>query len=330
MLKILYAAGNNENAKVSLSRFLHSISSKPYNVKIAAYKKSSPDINIDWTLDACLNLYRPENWSVEQNDNFLTYFQQVKYYAPDLIISDLEYFTSYVGNALNIPVWQCSSSLINYALVKEEKYDLGIFKKYSFVTNKKSPYNQKLINIIDNSEKNYVYSHFGDMAFSPSLKEGFEWIRPYHQVGKFSIPCQHNIVAGILSGNKKLFSILQKYSDTVVFSDFVNESYNNIKMKPIMSQEEYYCNLFNSRLFVCEGQANLLADAFYNHKYSVVVPNFSTPESIINMIISEKKGYCSCVYTDDTELEQYSDFYIDSSYNKHVNLLHEKIDELYG
>ena len=135
MLKILYAAANNQNAKIQLSRFMEAIKGKPYIVKVAAYKKSSPEMNIDWTLDCLLNIFEPEHISLD-NDNFQTYYEQVKYFNPDLIISDLEYFTSYIANVLNITLWQCSSSIINFSLVGEYKYNLGIFKKYAYIFNK--------------------------------------------------------------------------------------------------------------------------------------------------------------------------------------------------
>ena len=55
-IKILYAAGNTSNSKIQLSRFLKAIADKPYTIKVAAYKNSSPSIHIDWTLDYLLNI----------------------------------------------------------------------------------------------------------------------------------------------------------------------------------------------------------------------------------------------------------------------------------
>src|SRR5574339_27283 len=194
MLKILYAASNHASAKIQLARFMKAMEGKPYIVKVAAYKKSSPKINIDWTLDCLLNIYKPDHISLD-NDNFSIYFEQVKYFAPDLIISDLEYFTSHIANVLNTTLWQCSSTMINHALNHEKKYNLGLFKHYSFLLNKNSLQTQRLVNIIDNSNYNFVYSHLGDTGNPPPLKSNFEWIRPYHSVGKEAIPCRHNVIA---------------------------------------------------------------------------------------------------------------------------------------
>src|SRR5215472_2925063 len=123
-MKILYAASNNQNAKIQLSRFLDAIGTN-HQIKIAAYKKSTPSgVNVDWTLDALLNIYRPNLLSLH-NDNLDIYYEQVRSYNPDVVVSDMEYFTSYVANDLNITLIQCSSSIINFAL--ERKYNLKLF-----------------------------------------------------------------------------------------------------------------------------------------------------------------------------------------------------------
>jgi hypothetical protein len=146
MLKILYAASENENAKIQLARFMQAMEGKPFIVKVAAYKKSSPPINIDWTLDCLKNIFKPDYVTLD-NDNFITYFNQVKYYKPDLIISDLEYYTSHIANVLNTTLWQCSSSIINFALSSNYKYNLGIFKRYAYLFNKSAIHIQRLTNV---------------------------------------------------------------------------------------------------------------------------------------------------------------------------------------
>src|SRR5258706_5453728 len=99
-MKILYAANNNINSLIQLSRFLRVIS-KQHHIKISAYKKSSPpSINIDWTLDALLNIFNPR--LSLNNDNLCIYYDQVKKFKPDLVISDFEYFTSSVAADLNV------------------------------------------------------------------------------------------------------------------------------------------------------------------------------------------------------------------------------------
>jgi len=324
-MKILYAAANNENSKIALDRFVENLDKK-HTLKIAAYKKSSPNnLSIDWTLDSLLNIYRPESLFIDNNDNFKIYYHQLKNFNPDLIISDLEYFTSIIAISLNIRLWQCSSILIRYAL--EYKKNIGIFTNYSYITNRNPNQHLKIINILDNSEEKFVYSCFGDLDSPPLIKDNYTWIRPYHKLGKKSKTCQHNIVGVVPSGNKKIFNILKKYPDTVVFTEHVEESYPNIKLKK-MNEEEYYCNIYNSELFFCEGQSSLLADAYYNNKYSIVFPNFTDSESLINSTISEKMNFSSSVYDNSKNLNDFKNISLMNKYNNDISFLHEKIDKL--
>jgi uncharacterized protein (TIGR00661 family) len=327
MLKILYAAQNNENAKIALARFTHAMDGKPFIVKVAAYKKSSPKgINIDWTLDALLNIFKPDVISAE-SDAFNTYYDQVKYYNPDLVISDLEYFTSQVANLLNITLWQCSSSLLNFAV--EQKYNVGLFTKYSYLMNKNNALRtQRQINILDNSNYNFVYSHFGDTANPPTLKENYDWIRPYHTVGKDSVPCSHNIVATTLNNNRKILSLLKKQGDSVVFTEHPYEQQSGLWLKDIKNQEEYFCNLKNCNLFVCEGQTSFLADAFYNGKYSLTLTNFQDLECVMNSIFSEHIKLSSMLYQTKDTMDPFFKQTVDNSYNDKIKYLHQWIEEI--
>lgn len=329
MLKILYAASNNSGAKIQLARFMEAMRDKPYIVKVAAYKKSSPQINIDWTLNCLLNIYKPDLLSLDNdNDNFNIYLDQVRYFAPDLIISDLEYFTSQIANILNVTLWQCSSSMLNFALSHEEKYNLGAFKHYSYILNKHPLHTQRTVNLIDNSNCNFVYSCLGDIEDSPKLKDQFEWIRPYHVVGKHSIPCQHNVIAATLGNNKRIIHLLKNHNDSVVFSDFDGEEYSNLLMKDIGNEAEYACNLRNSNIFVCEGQSSFLADAFYNQKYSIILTDLKDAECILNAAFAEKAQIGSAIYDSQIDLDVYMDKIITNQLNDTSKFLHERIEEL--
>lgn len=327
MLKILYAASNNENGKIMLSRFIKAIEGKPYIVKVAAYKQSSPqNISVDWTLDCLLNMFNVDAVSTE-NENFVTYFNQVKYFNPDLIISDMEYFTSHIANVLNITLWQCSSSLITYGLTKSEKHNIGLYKKYSYLFHSDAIV-QRNINVIDNSNYNFVYSHFGDMENPPQLNDDFQWVRPYHVEGKDYIPCQHNLVAAALKNNKQIFNLLQKSLDNVVFTEFSDETYSNFTLKDIGNQEEYACNLRNCNLFLCEGQTSFLADAFYNNKYSIVLVNFKDAECVINSMFSEQFLLSHNIYNVQEDILCHTGKTVNSNYNADIRYLHEYLEEI--
>jgi uncharacterized protein (TIGR00661 family) len=326
-MKILYAAQNNTNARIQLSRFLKAMQGSQHQIKVAAYKNSSPrDVSVDWTLDCLLNLYKPEILSLE-NDNLQIYYEQLKYYAPDLVISDLEYFTGYLANLLNISVWQCSSTLINYGLARDEKYNLGVFKYYAHALHRDERHRQRLTNLLDNSNGNFIYSHFGDTPQPPQLQDGFQWVRPYHQVGKSATPCQHHVVAGLSGSSKTVLKELRKYPDSVAFTDFSQESYHNVLVKDIRNQEEYFCNLKNSPLFVCQGQTSFLADAFYNSKYSLIYPDYQDPEAILNGCVSSHLGLSSTIdLTED--LDVYADRTVEPMYDTNIQYLHEKVNDL--
>jgi len=325
-MKILYAASNNQNAKIQLSRFLRAMEGSAHQIKIAAYKKSSlKNVNIDWTLDALLNIYRPDLLSL-YGDNLNIYLEQVKSYAPDLIISDLEYFTSSVAIDLNITLWQCSSSLINYALVRNEKYNLGLFKYHAHALNRDTIHSQRMINVLDNSNRNFVYSHFGDMDEPPTLLDGFQWVRPYHQIARNSIPCQHHITAAFSVLDKHVIDFLKKYPDSVAFMDDPQERYQNVQVKDIRIVDEYYCNLKNSAFYICQGQTSFLADAFYNGKYALIFPDYEDAESITNSQLAQKIGIGRImIFTEG--LDGFS-MKVEPACSDSIKYLHEHIEEL--
>jgi uncharacterized protein (TIGR00661 family) len=325
MLKILYAASHNENSGLQLTRFLQAMRGTPHVLKISAFRASSPkNVHVDWTLDCLYSIFKPDNISLD-NENFDIYYRQVISFAPDLIISDLEYFTSCLAIDRNIPLWQCSSVLINFAI--KQDYGVGLFKNYSYLLQKNNSIKtQRLVNIIDNSERKFIYSHLGETQTPPIPKPGFEWIRPYHTLGKDHIPCRHHLVAGMLRNDKKILSLLKRHPDGVAFSRFPHENYPNLQLKDIVEQEEYFCNLRNCRLFVCQGQTGFLADAFYNGKYSLLMPDFEELECVTNSVYSEYLGLATNIYQADLPIDNYLDRNVQVYPKKRIRFLHQKIE----
>jgi hypothetical protein len=84
--------------------------------------------------------------------------------------------------------------------------------------------------------------------------------------------------------------MLKYHPDSVVFLEAPSEIHQNVKVKDIDSQEEYYCNLRNSDIFICQGQSSFLADAFYNHRFSLIYPDYYDLEATINSHFSIKFG----------------------------------------
>ena len=322
MLKILYAASNSFNSGIQLSRFLDAIKDKSYQIKIAAYKKSYPyNAQVDWTLDALLNFFSPERLRLENNDNLKIYYDQIKYFNPDLIISDLEFFTSYIATLLNIKLWQYSDSLLQFALNNKGK--LGLFNKYSYLYFRFYDQNQRFVNVIDNSNENFICSHFGDFPNRPKLKNNFKWIRPYHYMGNDYKPCQHNIVSVVDS--KKAINLLTHQNDVVNFNIFPNEFYKNIESKNYYDHLEYACNIYNSNYFFCEGHSSFLADAFYNKKHSYIITDLNDLNCITNTEISKIYDVGDQVINNIELKNQNINV---TTYRNDISFLHEKLEEL--
>jgi len=180
MLKILYAANNYSSSYYTLQRFMNTYV-KYYNIKTAGYSKSIQDLNVNWNLDALLDFRGKSNRVSFNNSNYDLYMREIKRFAPDLIISDLEIYTSHIGLELNIPVWQVSPLLLYYG-VNNRINKTNLYKYYSGLFARDINKNQYLTYIINNSDKRLVLSHLCDLPNRPQLKNGYEWVRPNYGV----------------------------------------------------------------------------------------------------------------------------------------------------
>lgn len=317
MFKILYASNDSYASYLQLKRFIENVDRTKFSLKIAAYKRSSGNLNIDYMLDALKPTFGPNSMNLSNIDN-LQY--QVEKYSPNLIISDLEFFSAKIADNLKIPLWYCSSNLLYKAI---KRSFTGLNKKFFYVFDKDPffPTENKKISL-NNAEKKLVYSHLGDLKIPPNLDFGFKWIRPYHKIGKIS-NLNNKIVSINTSNNKKLFSFLEKYQ-AVLFHD-LNQEYK-ITNKDINDEEEYYSYLRNCQLFFCEGEESFLADAFYNGKFSCVVTNYNDLGSIISSLYSQHLGECRILFDPKENLDYCFSKTVNSNYNK-INYLHEVLDE---
>ncbi len=320
-MKILYAVNNRKGGQLQLARFL-SFNQDNWQIKIAGHNKSCPAINLDWTLDALQNMFDLEHVSFD-NDNLRTYYEQVKSFAPDLIISDLEVYTSYIGNQLGIPVWQVSPSLLYYGVDPLIKSEINVFKHYSYLFNRQNATDNILHAILGNSDRKLIPSHFGD-AGSVKLNQGYEWIRPYHISGKESVPCQHNVCAATLQNDKAFINYLKSFKDVVLFSNNLDESYSGITLKDISKIEEYGCNLKNCIIGATQGYTDLLADLYYAGKYSLVFPDFTQGECVTNALLTEHLGLGKAIYKN--ELFEVNE--IIPNLNSNIKYLHDEIRKM--
>lgn len=328
MVKILYACNNNTNSVLQAERILFALKSNSnFQIKVSSYLNKGPFgiKNSDWTLNSLLDIFQPNHFSIHSNYNFQIYLEQIRSYAPDLVISDLEYFTSQAAILLNIPLWQCSPSLLNFGLNKCDKYNLGFHKKFSYLE-KNLILQRQFSNIINNSEKNFVYSHLGDvgLALSPS----FEWLRPYHKLGKESKPCHHSVVAISPNLSPKILKHLLRKQDCIIFS-YYPDQLNQIRNKDLNNTEEFYCNLRNSNVVVCEAEPTYLADAYYNFKHTFLLSS-NVPSYLISGIINEKLGLSRYIYGDE-DIDVTKDYSLDEQYitrDSNIFFLHDKLNTL--
>ena len=321
MIKVLYAATNTEGSRIQLSRFLEAIKDYQIQLKIAAYKKSSPpNISIDWTLDCLMCLNDPKMFSTTKNENYFIYYDQVKRFNPDVIITDLEYYTSLVAIDLSIPLCQCSPLLLNNGLTNGQK-SIGTSIKHRSILNWASI---NMPDIIRKSNCKLVYSHFGDCDNAPFLSNDCEWIRPYHTIGVETD--KHNIVSVILN-NKNIYSFMKQNKDCVIFSN------DSITHKSLMiknlNDETYIDTLKSANIFVGEGQTSFLADAYYNGKFAILFPDFTDMECAVNCMFSENLGNGKIFYNTPSkrDIKAMLQQPIVNNYNN-VKYLHEKLFEL--
>lgn len=173
MLKILYVAGNRDSSFYSLNRFIDTYK-QFYNIKIAAYSRSIKNINVNWNLDCLLDFTHKRNTITFNNSNYNLFKREVKRFGPDIIISDLELYSSFVAIELGIKLWQLSPVLLHYGTT--ESYD--IYKKYSYIFYRDVDYQNLIKKVLNYSDRKFILSHLGDSVSPPVLKDGFEWLRP--------------------------------------------------------------------------------------------------------------------------------------------------------
>lgn len=180
MLKILYAASNCKGSYHSLKRFRETYGPF-YDIKYAGFSSSLQNDHANWNLDALLD-FRNKYQNVSfKNKNFPIFFQEIKNFAPDLVISDLEIYSSYVALELQIPLWQVSPLLLLQGVA--EQYAKAS-KHYSWVLRRNFNNLAFLKNIMNNSDKLLVQSYLGDIETPPVLLPKFEWLRPNYQVAE--------------------------------------------------------------------------------------------------------------------------------------------------
>lgn len=251
MLKILYAADNRISSFYSLKRFLDTYNTF-YNIKTAAYSKSIKNINVNWNLDSLLDFTGTYPGISFNNSNFALYAREIKRFKPDLIISDFELYTSYIGLELGIPVWQVSPILLYHGINKRThlyKYYSGIFLKHLRVNN-------YIYFILNNSNKKLVLSHLGDVPNPPILEEGYQWVRPNYnlldsQEPTISVPASTIHLADVYFSNKLSIPETDYKDPESIITSFYNHKYGLSVTSP-NNAKQFELNINNNIIFLSQ------------------------------------------------------------------------------
>lgn len=322
MLKILYAAGNRPGSYFQLQRFISSIKNKNIVYKIAAYKKSMGDINVNYTLDCLLNNACPDG-HYNYNGNFSYYLNETKRFAPDLIISDLDIHTSMVALELGIKLWQVSPLLLYFGISTELKYNSKINRNYGHILNNSIMRDELSHHTISNSDRKFIVSHLCDLNKKIQLNQTFEWIRPDFILATH-ISNDIEFVSASIKHNKNIVNNI-KNTNSIIFSEYYYEIYNKLIMKDIFDHKEYERLIGRCGNFITDGSAALTSDAFYNQKPCLFDLQHNNIESIIISHINELLGFGKIL---DNTVNLNELIYPDIMINDDVKFLHQQLEIL--
>jgi hypothetical protein len=267
-MKIIYAGNNTIGSSVQAERICQALNS--HSVKIAGY--SFYHINLDWTLD-CLNT----NKITFSNSNFKRLYSQIEHYKPDLVISDYNFYFSYIAIKLKIKLYQVSS-LIAWDFadpVFKSKLNLYKYNKKLFEGNWRTVANMS--SVIENSDKLFCYSPFSDYYKVINLPSSISWVDPYVLDKQPVLSKYDNCYPFIIQNKNILHSI--KNTNTLLYGS-CDEQFNVIKNK--YTNEKYNYGLIASDNLYCSGETSFIADGLYNNK-NLHLFKVNDLESLINI-----------------------------------------------
>lgn len=249
-MKIIYAADNRLGAASPLKEFLSHTS---HQVKVAAYPRSGKLLSdIDWNLNAA--------------KDYITQLQQdIKEYYPDLVLIDNEPIVANIAYRLDIPIVYCSALHLLDGLIwhrDQRGYSTSLEKIRKQVTK------------LPPGVSKFIYSPFGDFFPSLSLKNGYEWIQPYH--------------LKIKPQAKQLFlAVIEDPNRYHIWQEILSCS----KMPIILEQSDsisYPLHLAGCKFILTDGQTRSIADLIYNNIIPILTPQITDGENLLNAIMCVK------------------------------------------
>src|SRR3990167_6151836 len=254
-MRIVYSAGNRLGAAHQVFGFLEHTS---HDVRIAAFRRSGRLLHFtDWTLDAI------------KSDNNIERLQiDIQKYDPDLVVIDGEPVVATIARSLSIPIVYCSPLHILDG-VPWERGQLAYSAQVEEL--------RKTLTDLPIGVTRFVYSPFGDIDGMPSLRDGFEWVRPYH----FSV-----------DRTPQVESILFVIEDDSRFENLTKTTLG-LRLNLEYSREldfSYIENLKLAEWVFTTGETRHIADAIYSNKQICIFPNIKDPETIMNAILCSQFG----------------------------------------
>lgn len=170
-MKILYSAGNRVGAGEQCKRILQHFTAE---YKTAGFSSAiGPLTNLDWTLD----FFYSELHSLPGIENLKSgkltkelgqLLEEIKAFAPDLIISDGEPIISSLGHFLHVPLWYCSPlHLLDCVHFTQKDFFYRSFLNQGRTDMKNWP----------KAARTFIYSPFANLSCLQTKKA--EWILPY-------------------------------------------------------------------------------------------------------------------------------------------------------
>lgn len=296
-MKILYSVDNRFGAAQPLKDFM---SVSKHKVRGAAYPSSGRLLQfVDWNLHAA-----KQNISVLEQD--------IKRYYPDLVLIDGEPIVARIAHKLDIPIIYCSPLHLLDGLewTKRDRGYHATIEKLRFRLSSFPPGINK-----------FIYAPFG--GFDLNLKEGFEWIDPYHLTVRKD------------AGNSVLLS-LGDLKREVAFRE-ICQDFKKLNFTQAHPNDEWYpSSLEASSTIITDGSVRQIADGIYNYKKLLVCPKIQDPENVLNAVlchnlkVGKNLGQLELAGLEALErFEQVVDFTLNQHTTRRHKKLHERIDELW-
>lgn len=279
-MKILYGISPNIGSTYQYLRFKQSC---PFTTKVAGYYTHTQDLpHLNYILDSIGFIHKSQENFKKQ------FFQHVKEFQPDLVISDLEPYTAEAAIQLNIPLWYCSSLFLYPALgyfIRNDDYHHAIYTALHNVELR-----------IQQADKKLIYSPFGSLDFF-QLDKKYQWVEPETKTA---------------TGDSDIF-----LSTRPELNDYAK--YFNYKV----ASKEPYSDLGIGKKICTSGESVFLADAIHNQASQIVVcPTISNAHSDLNALFVKNLGIGMDLGQIDLTRKEYAHFRLERALNEN-NSLHQ-------